>query len=407
MKKAKKRTRGCGSIFLKPGQSRWFIQFYKDGRRVREATGKKTYAEAQIALNARLLEVANGEYQEHKGRAARIEELYEKLEENKVMNGKDVSSLKRRWKHLKPLFADLPAGELTTDAVITYTAKRRKAGAAKATVNRELATLKRMFRLGMRSRKVKSVPFIPMLDERDNVRRGFIEDGEFSRLLFAAEASESWLSTFLEMAFTYGWRKSELLSLQVRQVNLATRTIRLDAGTTKNGEGREVAMTAKVAELLQDAVADKTSEDYVLTRADGKRIKDFRAAWHNLCVRARLGEFFCRGCERTVSEKKCECGDKRRPKYQGLIPHDLRRSAAKALRRAGVPESVIMATGGWKTASMFRRYAIVSSSDSRQAMLDLERSRAGSAAESSAPISAPIAVSTASRQSESASRKVQ
>jgi len=54
-----------------------------------------------------------------------------------------------------------------------------------------------------------------------------------------------------------------------------------------------------------------------------------------------------------------------RPKrrYRGLIPHDLRRSAAKALRAAGVPESVIMKAGGWKTAAMFRRYAIVSSAD--------------------------------------------
>jgi integrase len=50
-------------------------------------------------------------------------------------------------------------------------------------------------------------------------------------------------------------------------------------------------------------------------------------------------------------------------KYTGLIPHDLRRSAAKAARRAGVPESVVMAMGGWRTGAMFRRYAIVRSAD--------------------------------------------
>jgi integrase len=71
-------------------------------------------------------------------------------------------------------------------------------------------------------------------------------------------------------------------------------------------------------------------------------------------------------------------------RYEGLIPHDMRRSAAKALRRAGVPESVIMATGGWKTAAMFRRYAIVSSADSRDAMEMLERARAQRAAASAA-----------------------
>jgi site-specific recombinase XerD len=85
-----------------------------------------------------------------------------------------------------------------------------------------------MFNLGKQGTppKVHSVPYIPMLKE-DNVRRGFVEDLEFSRL--ASEANELWLRTFLELAFTYGWRKSELLKkLRVRQVNFANRTIRLD-----------------------------------------------------------------------------------------------------------------------------------------------------------------------------------
>ena len=73
----------------------------------------------------------------------------------------------------------------------------------------------------------------------------------------------------------------------------------------------------------------------------------------------------------------------------GLLVHDLRRSAAKALRKAGVPESVIMATGGWKTASMFRRYAIVSSADQRDAMEKLELDRAKDQAKNS-PVLSPF-----------------
>lgn len=45
------------------------------------------------------------------------------------------------------------------------------------------------------------------------------------------------------------------------------------------------------------------------------------------------------------------------------------------LRRAGVSESVITAIGGWKTPSMFRRYAIVSNTDQRAAVEMLERAR--------------------------------
>jgi hypothetical protein len=67
-----------------------------------------------------------------------------------------------------------------------------------------------------------------------------------------------------------------MLGLQVRQVDLVARTIRLDPGTTKNGEGREVVMRLEVEELLRAAVAEMKPKGSVFTREDGKPIKDFR-----------------------------------------------------------------------------------------------------------------------------------
>jgi integrase len=383
----KRRQRGTGSIFRKPPCRKWVIQFYKNGKRIREATGTTEYDTAKKLLRQRLHEIDKNEYLARHGKPARVEDLYDALLDHNRINRKGrARELPGRWKHLSSAFGAMLAAELTTDDVRHYIRKRQDAGASNATVNRELATLKRMFNLGTECTppKVRVVPHIPMLKE-SNVRQGFVEDAEFSRL--TAETSELWLRTFLELGFTYGWRHSELLGLRVRQVNLANRTIRLDAGTTKNGEGREVTMTAKVAELVREAVAGKDAEAFVLTRR-GKPIRDFRQTWRNLCVRAGLGSFACRGCGATVAGRKCECGSRKR-EYRGLIPHDLRRSAAKAARRAGVPESVVMAMGGWKTAAMFRRYAIVSSADQREAVAMIERKRA-EAPTVSAPFSAPF-----------------
>ena len=55
-----------------------------------------------------------------------------------------------------------------------------------------------------------------------------------------------------------------------------------------------------------------------------------------------------------------------------LLFHDLRRTAARNLRRAGVAEGVIMKIGGWKTRSVFEHYAIVFQSDIADAMQRLE-----------------------------------
>jgi len=154
-------------------------------------------------------------------------------------------------------------------------------------------------------------------------------------------------------------------------------------------------VTAKVVELLREAVRDKKPDDFVLTRKGNKPIRDMRDAWQSLCTRAGLGNFVCSKCGGAIVKKCSVCGEEKKCKrckvrkqcavcagrglkYVGLIPHDLRRSAAKAARRAGVPESVVMQMGGWLTAAVFRRYAIVSSADQRAAVEMLERARAGS-----------------------------
>jgi integrase len=215
-----------------------------------------------------------------------------------------------RWKggHLSAVFANLFASNVTTESLTRYACTRQEEGAANATINREFATLRRMFNLARRSSppKVRDVPHFPMLKEV-NIRRGFVEDADFDRL--AAEAKEPWVRTFLELAFTYGWRRGELLGLRVRQLNFPARTIRLDAGTTKNGEGREVTMTARVFELLRAATEGKGQDDYALTREGGKHVKEFRRTWGNLCERAGLGRFVCRACGQIVLGGG-KCGNK-------------------------------------------------------------------------------------------------
>jgi hypothetical protein len=92
-------------------------------------------------------------------------------------------------------------------------------------------------------------------------------------------------------------------------------------------------------------------------------------------VQAGLGRWVCRACEKTVVEKKCECGGKKL-KYVGRIVHDFRRSAARELRRAGVAESTIMDIGGWKSSSIFKRYAIKDPRDIAAAIEKRDQARA-------------------------------
>lgn len=220
---------------------------------------------------------------------------------------------------------------------------------APATVNRYRALLSFTFNLGIRHGKVSTNPArqIPRLPER-NVRQGFVDDAQYIQL---AQACDSlWLRALLALAYTYGWRKGELLSLRVRQVNLLERTIRLEPGTTKNEEGRTVKLTGETYELVKACVEGKQPDYYVFTHEDGSRVRDFRGAWLRLCQQTGI---------------------------PGLLFHDLRRSAVRNLERAGVPRSVATKITGHKTESVYRRYAIVSEADLAEATRKLEQAKVG------------------------------
>jgi integrase len=174
--------------------------------------------------------------------------MWEGLERHyRIHKRKSAECLGRRWKHLGAFFANMPACNLTYDRLEEYVDTRLSDQAQNATINREMSALKTAFRLGRKKQTVRQVPDFPHLTE-NNVRTGFLEDREYAAL--TAHCSELWMRLFLEIAYSFAWRKSEILNLRVTNVSLATRTIRLDVGATKSGEGREVTMTQRIAAWL-------------------------------------------------------------------------------------------------------------------------------------------------------------
>ncbi len=373
------RPRGTGSLYERGGV--WYLRYFKNGKRFRESAHTSDRRKAERLLQRRLAQIATGTFEGTRAERTKVGELADDFLRDYRINGrKSLDDVEARWTlHLKPFFAHYRASEVSTEFIKRYVDERQQQGAANATINRELAALKRMFRLGYQANKVHRVPVFPKLAER-NVRTGFVEDTNYARLAAACGKVGLWLRAMLEVGYTYGWRVSELLNMKVRQVDLLGRTIRLEPGTTKNDDGREVEMTPAVATLLTPLCVGKSPDKFVFTRPDGSPVRDFRVTWGNVCCAAGLGELLCPVCSAQVgSDYKCaECKrewNRTNLTYQGLIFHDLRRTAARNLRRAGVAEGVIMKIGGWKTRSVFERYAIVTSSDISDALRKLTASR--------------------------------
>lgn len=262
-----------------------------------------------------------------------------------------------RWEnHLRQHFADLPANGLTSDAIDNYIFARQKEGAGNATINRECALIRRMLNLGMCTNppRVASIPKFRHLKEPD-ARTEFLEQDDYDKL--RQHASELWLRALLATYYAFGFRKSELLKLRVRQVNLLDGTINLPAGATKNGRARTVVMTNEVAVLLTALVQGKAGGDAVFTRADGTSVKDFRDAWKAMFAAAG------------VEQRRC---------------HDLRRSAIRNAIRRGVDRDTAKRMSGHITDNVFSRYNIQVLDDMRDAAQKIEAGAARATAAAAA-----------------------
>src|SRR5262245_26080052 len=132
-----------------------------------------------------------------------------------------------------------------TTTVRSYIDTRQQAGAANATINRELAALKRAYSLAIKATppKVTARPHIPGLAE-NNVRQGFFEPDQFEAVLRNLPDDIRPVASF---GYITGWRLAEVLSLTWKQVSFDAATVRLEPGTTKNREGRLFPLHDRVA----------------------------------------------------------------------------------------------------------------------------------------------------------------
>lgn len=262
---------------------------------------------------------------------------------------------RRIRKHLAPYFARLRMIEITAAHVDRYIESRLTAGASPASANRETATLLRMFNILVRQKNLepRHVPAIRKLPEADP-RQGFLGVAEMNRILSKLPA---YLRGPVDFAYGTGARiGAEVLAMKWSWVDLAAGDfgrVTIPAAAAKNKAERTIYLTSDLRAVLDTARAehDHLFPDcpFVFHRA-GKRIRSMRNAWDKACREAGL---------------------------PGKLRHDMRRSHARNLDRAGVPQSVAQKILGHKTDSVWRRYRIVADEDLQDAARRMSQSASG------------------------------
>jgi integrase len=318
------------------------MAFCVNGHEIKESTEETDENKARKKLAARIAAIQKDEPVIGPSRKKlTLEDLEKELEADYRLHGRrSFETVKHCLKPLKEFFQHDRLFQITRPKLQEYQAARLNAGMARATINREVRYLLRGLKLLVEGKRLAAVPRVKLL-ENENIREGFLNRPEFEAM---AEHLKPDVQDVVRFLYNSAWRSGEALKLEWAKVDMSDPQnwiVRLTRKNEKTKHPRTLPLVGELREVIERRLELRRPDCPCVFHRDGVPIKSFRAAFKAACKDAGLA---------------------------GLLPHDMRRSAIRNFRKAGVSESDGMKLSGHRTNSVYKRYDIVDEADQRRAM---------------------------------------
>ena len=271
----------------------------------------------------------------------------------KVKSKSYYPTVKYNLKSFNDVFGNLIINKITLDDLENYQIRRQKEGYSASYIDQQIGAAKAMANRAFKRDKVsghviREFQKIERLLKKDsNARDRILTHDEFTLL---CENAARHIREIVTMGYYTGMRKGEILNLTWDKVDMKNGFIHLEAEDTKDKEKRSIPMCDELHKMLTNVTRHINNPHVFLFR--GKPVSDIR-----------------RGLVKACEESNIVYG---RNKKNGFTFHDTRHTFNTNMRKAGVPESVIMAITGHSTREMFDRYNTVDREDTHQAVKSLE-----------------------------------
>lgn|SRR5574340_804440 len=309
----------------------WCMRFMYQGRQVRRSTGTtdRRLAEAIMGkVRAQLVEGRFFETLEEKTRT--FDELMDRYLAEHAAKKSDPRHYRGYVNSLKTFFGGLTLAEITPKLIVDYKNRRYAAGLKPASINRELATLKKAFNLAVKEWEwCRENPVARVSMERENNQRDRWLSHEEEAQLLAGCAP--WLHDLVTVALHTGMRMGEILALTWSTVDFNRRTVTVLR--SKNGERRTIPVNDTALSVLRrkSRIRSLTTDLVFYSKAftviePGHLRRSFRLAMK----KAKIEDFHF---------------------------HDLRHTFATRLVQAGVDLYKVQRLLGHKSPTMTQRYA--------------------------------------------------
>lgn len=309
----------------------WWMSFTYQGKQVRKSTGTTDRRLADAILAKVKVQIIEGQHFERSTvESHTFLELMDRYEREHVARKLRHRGLKGYMKNLRTFFGSQTLAQITPKQIVAYKNKRYEDGMAPATINRELANLKKAFNLAVREWEwCEHNPVSRVSMEKENNQRDrWLTVEEETRLLAACAL---WLRDVTVFALHTGMRMGEILELTWRGVDFGRKTVTVLR--SKNGERRTIPVNETVMHILKE----KTK-----VRALGTDLVFCSKAFTPM-ESGHLRRSF------RVALKKAHVED--------LRFHDLRHTFATRLVQAGVDLYKVQRLLGHKSPIMTQRYA--------------------------------------------------
>jgi len=338
-------NRLCKTEFLR------IHHYLRNGKNRRELVGKKL-SDAQAAEGKRKAQKKENpaileKVADKKITFGQLTVWYTGLE--KVKSKAYFPTLKINLASFNNVFGDTLARDLKPADLENYQTKRQAEKKSDSYIDQEVGAARAMVNKPFYNDRVGAEPIKAfkkvekLLKKNSNARDRILSPEEFKRLMKQLPLHTRQI---FAAGFYTGMRKGEILNLTWDKVDIKNRCISLQAEDTKDGEPRLIPISQDFRKLLLGIPRAIHDNHVFLYR--GKPVRDIRDGVKNACNKTGIiyGRF----------------------KKNGFVFHDLRHTFNTYLRKAGVPESVIMEITGHSTREMFDWYNTVDLEDAHNAV---------------------------------------
>jgi integrase/recombinase XerC len=248
--------------------------------------------------------------------------------------------------------SEVPAAGFDSDGIREFLADQHRRGLSRASAGRRLAALRTFGRYLVREGALVEDPTALIgAPRREQTLPAHLAVAEMDRLLAAPEASTApgrRDRAILELFYASGLRLSELVDLDVPDVNVASRIARVRG---KGGKERLVPFNHSAADAIRAMVADRAGVPSSVAVRASARVGAHARVRHPLFLNVRGGRLTTRSVDRIVRRYVRAAAIAR-----GISPHALRHTFATHLLQSGADLRAIQELLGHARISTTQRY---------------------------------------------------